>query len=386
MAASGNPPTPGAQIPNLVVANTTSQTSFTFAGGYTATPSHPPVSPIQSVPGSSQPVIGSWANYNEGNGYVFELHNNGSTTLTDVSLAIPWANTSGQLFDTAYPWSIDGTSIYVYGAGAGAGGSKCVANNYLSLVQAVNGAPGTSGLLRLSGCNVAVGQNLDIFFYAKNPYDVNSTFRFDASVATGNTTPPDPRTAGNANTLAIYSQSNTVRIVADARLVIQVPNGAVGGPFSYNPALLGGSTASPTCVTTCVFTTGGSLPVVNFGNLFSGTATAADGLAASVYSDSTNGWNLSVAADVDTSAATGTGQLKTWLTASSTTPGSGTYTKSVTTPTFVTTSSLPLSSFTGAALKRPIDNLMSYSVTISGLSVNNNASTTVTLTYTLVAN
>src|SRR6202011_4330137 len=94
----------GTQVPNLVVANTTAQTSFTFAGGYTATPSHPPVAPISPVPFGSQPVIGSWSNFNEGNGYVYELYNNGSTVITDVSIAIPWANTSGQLFDTTSPW------------------------------------------------------------------------------------------------------------------------------------------------------------------------------------------------------------------------------------------------------------------------------------------
>ena len=37
------------QQPSLVIANTTAQTSFTFLGGYTATPAYPPVAPITPV-------------------------------------------------------------------------------------------------------------------------------------------------------------------------------------------------------------------------------------------------------------------------------------------------------------------------------------------------
>ena len=59
------------------------------------------------------------------------------------------------------------------------------------------------------------GKKLDVFFYARSPYDINSTFRFDSTVATGNVTPPDPRVAANVNTLPLYSLSNTERIVAD---------------------------------------------------------------------------------------------------------------------------------------------------------------------------
>ncbi|MEA2787283.1 MAG: hypothetical protein QOF71_3387 [Candidatus Eremiobacteraeota bacterium] len=367
----------GSQIPNLVVANTTAQTSFTFAGGYTAAPSHPPVAPIQSVPLGSQPIVGSWSDYTEGNGFVYELHNNGSTTITDVSIAIPWANTSGQLFDTGFPWSLDAASIYVYGAGAA--GAKCSANGINSLVQAVNGTPGTSGLLKLSGCNLAVGQNLDVFFYARSPYDINSSFRFDSTVATGNVTPPDPRVAANVNTLALYSLSNTMRIVADARLTIQIPTGA----GVYAPAL---NTGTPALVCPgCTYNSAGALPLINL-NQITGTVNLVDALSASVYTDSANGWNLSVSADVNPS--TSSGQLSTWVTPESAAAG-GTYNRTTTVATFVPTAgTLPLSNWVGTAPvpKKPVDNLMGYRVTVNPLSVNNNTTTTVTLTYTLIAN
>jgi hypothetical protein len=369
----------GLQVPNLVVANTTAQTSFTFAGGYTATPSHPPVAPIQGVPFGSQPIIGSWADFTEGNGYVYELHNNGSTTITDVSIAIPWANTSGQLFDTGNPWFVDPASIFVYGAGAA--GAKCSGSGINSLVQAVNGTPGTSGLLKLSGCSLAVGANLDVFIYAKNPYDVNSTFRFDASVATGNTTPPDPRVAGNPNALALYSLSNTVRIVTDARLTIVIPSGA----GTYVPALY---TATPIVACPgCTYNSAGALPLINL-NQITGTVSFTDALAASVYTDSAAGWSLSVSADVNPS--TSSGQLSTWLTPESAAPA-GTYTKNITVApgtVIPTAGNLALSTWTGTnpVPKKPVDNLMGYRVTVNPLSVNNNTTTTVTLTYTLIAN
>jgi hypothetical protein len=369
----------GGTVPNLVVANTTAQTDFEFAGGYVANPSHPPPQPAITKISGSQPIVGSWADYTEGNAYVFRLNNNGSTTITDVSLAIPWANTSGQLFDTAFPWSIDAASIFVYGAGAA--GAKCSGNGINSLTQAVNGAPGTSGLLRLSGCNLAVGQNLDIFFYARNPYDVNSTFRFDASVATANATPPDPRVAGNPNTLASYILSNTVRIVPDARLAINIPNGA----GTYSPAL---NTATPLVVCPgCTYNSAGALPVINL-NQITGTVSFTDALNVAVYTDSSLGWNLSVSADVN--PGTSSGQLSTWVTPESAAPA-GTYTKSITAApgTVVPTSgTLALSNWTGTnpVPKKPVDNLMGYRVTLNPLSVNNNTTTTVTLTYTLIAN
>ncbi len=375
----------GAQNPTLTVANTTAQTSFTYAGGYTATPAYPPVPPIQAVPANSQPVVGSWSNFTDGNAFVYELYNNGSTNITNVSLSIPSSNTSGQFGDPA-GWKVIAGTIDTYGAGAS--GASCSGSGIQSLTQPTPGSPGTQGLLMLSGCNVAPGQKLDIFFYAQDPYDAtlaNPVFAFNASVATGGATPPDPRTAANINTLPIYSQSNTMRIVVDARLAIEIPSGV--GPYSYVPALFGASNPSIVCPG-CTFTTGGASPLINLNNI-NGSVTVGDSLAASVYSDSTNGWSLSVSADVN--PGTSSGQLSTWMVpASSSAPGVGTYTISaphVSPGTVVpTVGTMALSSFTGAVRKQPIDNIMSYLVTVNPLSVNNNATTTVTLTYTLIAN
>ena len=375
----------GAQNPTLTVANTTAQTSFTYAGGYTAAPVYPPVPPIQAVPANSQPIVGSWSNFTDGNAFVYELFNNGSTTITNVSLSIPSSNTSGQFGDPA-GWKVIGSTINTYGAGAS--GASCSGNGMQSLTQPTPGSPGTQGLLMLSGCNLVPGQKLDIFFYAQDPYDAtlaNPVFAFNSSVATGGATPPDPRTAANINTLPIYSQSNTIRIVVDARLAIEIPSGA--GPYSYVPALFGASNPSIVCPG-CTFTTGGASPLINLNNI-NGSVTVGDSLAASVYSDSTNGWNLSVSADVN--PGTSSGQLSTWMVpTSSSVPGVGTYTISAphASPGTVvpTVGTMALSSFSGAVRKQPIDNIMSYLVTVNPLSVNNNATTTVTLTYTLIAN
>jgi hypothetical protein len=375
----------GAQVPTLTVANTTAQTGFTYSGGFTSPTVVPPVAPITAVPANSQPVVGSWSNFTDGNAFVYELFNNGSTSITNISLSIPSSNTSGQFGDPA-GWKVIGSTIDVYGAGAS--GASCSGSGIQSLTQPVPGSPGTQGLLMLSGCNLPPGQKIDIFFYAQNPYDptlANPVFAFNASVATGGATPPDPRTAANINTLPIYSLANTERIVVDARLAIQIPTGV--GPYTYTPALFGASTPTIVCPG-CTFTSGGASPLINLNNI-NGSVTVGDSLAASVYSDSTNGWSLSVSANIN--PTTSSGQLSTWMVpASSSVPGVGTYTISAphTSPGTVvpTAGNMALSSFTGAVRKQPIDNIMSYLVTVNPLSVNNNATTTVTLTYTLIAN
>jgi len=372
-----------AQQPTLTVANTTAQTAFTYSGGYQAAPSYPPAgsSPIQAVPAGTEPIVGSWGDFTNGNAFVYELNNNGTTPISDVSLAIPSSNTSGKFGDPA-GWTIMAATIHVYGAGAA--GAQCSGNGIKSLTQAVPGAPGTQGLLMLSGCNVLPGQVLDIFFDAQNPYDTtlaNPVFAFNATVATGGAVPADPRVAANVNTLPAYSLANTERIVIDARLVIQIPTGA----GAYAPALYGGSAPAVNCPG-CTFTSGGAYPLINL-NQIVGTFTATDSLAATVYSDSTNGWNLSVSSDLNPS--TSSGQVSTWVSGTSSNPGVGTYTRSVSAApgtVIPTASQLALSNFTGAVRKQPIDNIMSYTVTVNPLSVNNNATTTATLTYTLVAN
>jgi len=371
-----------APIPVLDVMNTTAETSFTYAGGYTASPVYPPVAPIQSVPANSQPVIGAWSNFANGNGFVYELYNNGSTPITDVSIAIPSSNTSGQIFD-AQDWQLIASSVYTYGAGAS--GAQCSANGYKTLTQPVRGSPGTPGILTLSGCNLGVGQKLDVFFYALSPYDINSTFTWPASVA-DNGTPANPST--NANTLPIYSLSNTIRIIDEAALAIELPS---GGPttFSYAPALYGNATAPSVSCANCTFTTAGTYPMINL-NTIMGTFAAQDALAASVYSDSSNGWSLSVSADVNpTVSPAGGPALSTWVSADSSKPAGGTYTRSVSASpgtTVPTAGTLQLSSYSGAVNHQPVDNLMSYQVNVGATVFSATQTDTITLTYTLVAN
>jgi hypothetical protein len=379
------------QQPQLTIANTTAQVAFTYSGGYQSAPSYPPapLSPIQAVPANTEPVVGSWGDFNNGNAFVYELNNNGTTTITDVSISIPSSNTSGKFGDPA-GWKIMQPTIHVYGAGAA--GAQCSNNGIKSLTQAVPGAPGTQGLLMLSGCNLVPGQKLDVFFDAQNPYDTtlaNPVFAFNATVATGGAVPPDPRVAANVNTLPAYSLSNTERIIVDARLVIQIPTG-VYPAASYAPALYGGSTPGTgfpdVGCPSCTFVTGGAYPLINLNNI-SGSVTVNDGLAATVYSDSTNGWNLSVSTDLN--PGTSSGQVSTWVSSNSSAPGTGTYTRSVNAnpgTVIPTAGTLALSSYTGAARKQPVDNLMSYIVTLNPLAVNNNVTTTATITYTLVAN
>ena len=299
----------GSQVPTLVIANTTAQTSFKFAGGYTAAPSYPPALPILPVPGGSQPIVGSWSDNTNGNGFVYELHNNGSTVISDISIALPASNTSGQIFDSANDWSVIASSVHTYGGGAT--GAQCSNNGYKTLTQPIAGSPGTPGILMLSGCTVAVGQTIDVFFYAKSPYDINSTFSFPASVALGGT-PANPSTS--PNTLPLYAKSNTILIGTDARLAITLP---VGG--TYGATLFGSPSPVVNCAA-CTYTVGAATPLIDL-NTFTGTKTATDVMAASVYSDDSNGWSLSVAADVN--PPTATGQVSTWMIPSHSTAAGG---------------------------------------------------------------
>jgi hypothetical protein len=366
-----------AQEPVLTVANTTAQVSFTYSGGYTASPAYPPVAPILSVPVNAQPTVGSWSNFAAGNSFVYELHNNGSTPITDISIGIPSSNTSGQITD-AQDWQVIAASIHVYGSGAQ--GAQCLSNGYKSLTQPVRGSPGTYGLLMLSGCNVPVGGNIDVFFEALSPYDNGSNFNFPASVADAGV-PADPRPPATPDTLPIYSLSNTIHIATDATLQIQVPT---AGAFS--PALFGGSTPAVSCVG-CSYTNT-LVPIINLG-AFTGTFTATDVLAASVYSDDTNGWNLSVAADVNPSPAGG--QVDTCLDATNSAGPIGftvvgTINCSSSYQIIPTVGTMALSSYTGAVRHQPIDNIMSYKVTIGANVSSATQVQTVTLTYTLIAN
>ncbi|HWT05050.1 MAG TPA: hypothetical protein VN224_04790, partial [Xanthomonadales bacterium] len=87
--------------------------------------------------------------------------------------------------------------------------------------------------------------------------------------------------------------------------------------------------------------------------------------------------------------STSSGQVATWVSGTSSNPGAGTYTRNVNASpgvTIPTAGTLTLSSFTGVARKQPIDNIMSYTVNVNPLAVNNNVTSTITLTYTLIAN
>jgi hypothetical protein len=379
----------GGQIPTLIVANTTAKTGFTFAGGYTATPVYPPTvpppgfGPLTPTQVNVQPTVGAWANFVNGNSYVYELVNNGSTPITDISLGIPSSNTSGQITD-AQDWQVIPASIHIYSNPAGgAQGAQCLNNGYKSLTQPVRGSPGTFGLLMLSGCNVAVGGKLDIYFNALSPYDNGSTFLFPASVANG-AVPADPRPPASLNTTTTWPQSNTIHINPDARLAVTVP--AAGG-YVFNPALYGGSLPNPACASGCAFTNN-FVPIIDLGS-FNGSKTITNVLAASVYSNDPSGWSLWVAADVNPTPAGG--QVLTCLDAVATNAPAGFASPANVncTPNYQiipTVGTLPLSTFNGSVRKQPVDNIMNFKVTIGPSVTSATQVQTVTLTYTLVPN
>ena len=367
------------QQPVLTVANTTAQVAFVQAGGYGGAPGPGAPPGLTTWLKTQQAQVGSWSDFNNGNGFVYELTNNGSTTITDIAIALPSSATgSGQITDSVPGWALTPGSIYTYGSGAT--GAQCSANGYSSLLQPVPGSPGTPGLLRLAGCTLPVGGTLDVFFYARSPYDVGSTFTFPANVANGSV--PVAPTPSNMNTTTWPNNplSDTVKIITNARLVINVPNG--GGVLT---PLYGGGPAPVTTCGGCTYTAGTNL--INLNNI-SGTFDATDVLAASVYTDDSSGWNLSLVADVNPAPATKLGNVSATIDTlhSSSRAGFTATASSLTVIPVSPAAPMALSNYSGAISHQPLDNIMSFRVTLDPLNVPNGSTTTVTLTYTLIAN
>jgi len=382
----------------FTVANTTAQTSFVYSGGW-ATPLTWPVYPATPgtpsiVPANSQPIIGSSADPVNGNQFVYSINNNGTNTITNVAITIPSSNLSGQLTDTQ-DWQLTpvaAPAINVYGAGTA--GAKCSGSGIASFTQPVAGNPGTPGSIVLSGCNLAPGGTMYVGFTALEPYDINSQFLFSSTVSS--TTPA----VGPVTTIPSYTSSTTMRIISDVRLQINIPATGTGTTLFQSPYTTTGPSGDASAATVCVGCayTNGATPLINLGS-FNGTFTATDVLSASVYSNATTGWVLYVGLNPG-NPGTSSGQVETYVSADSSSAASGgTYTKSFTIGAPLTLSATAtgnpqstgnngtqISAFSGKLRRPPIDNIMSYVVTLNPLNVNNNTTTTMTLYYTVVPN
>ncbi|GAC1535966.1 MAG: hypothetical protein NVS2B17_06890 [Candidatus Velthaea sp.] len=358
---------------SILFANTTAQASFVNSGGGNGTPT----GTMDTVVAGQQATVGSDADPVFGNGFVLNVYNNGSQTITSANINIPATDIFGaKPSDSAHDWQL--TGVYVY---PGNGGTNCSGTVPTANITLPVASSGTAGQIRLSGCTLATGANLQIFFNGQAPYDQpNHYYRFNGTVSSALTSNAPTQTTS-------FSTSDTVLVVNDARLRIFIPNAG----NTINNGFGTGGTYNATC-TGCTYTPG-TLPVINLGT-FTGTFTANDIVNAAITSDAqgSHGWQLYVQM---TSAPPTSGTLVTAIDTSATVVSTSPYytanqTALTTIPT--TNPGLLLSSFTGATASSTfshssLQNLMNFQVQIPSLPATTTPSAnSVTLLYTLIPN
>jgi len=372
---------------NLVIANTTAMVSFTNVGGYSGNPLSLP----SAVTANTEPSIGSSSDATNGNGYVFHIFNNGTNVITGAKITVPYFTVSGQngndggtpdTFWTLTKFTGQGSpTAYVSGVGSASPGT---CSGYVPVTQVTSGV---NGAITLTGCNIAVGKTIDVYFNALDPYLINNEFEFKTIVSS--IAPAVP----NGPTTVPYPKADYIKIIADVRLTLVIPPNGTG---TVLPAQPGGSSPVTTCAG-CIYSNSPGL-LIDMGllkntlPLNSGTFTAADVLNAQVFQDTSTGWQLYVSVDNNPSV-TG-GRVSTQVSANTAAPGG--YTRDVTTPTVLPVTGsgvyptagtgLNVSTFSGATRRAPIDNLMNYIINLSGSLPASPQNQLVTIYYTVIPN
>jgi hypothetical protein len=357
---------------SILFANTTAQVSFANAGAGDGTSGG--VLPDVVSPGQ-QATVGSDFDPVYGNGYVIQLLNNGTQTITSATINIPVADVlAAKPTDTAHDWQVSSAFVYPGNGGAGCNGAVAAAN----LVKPVV-ATTTAGSIKLTGCTLAPNATMKIFFLSAAPYDQpNHFYRFNGTVTSAVT--------ANAPTQTAYTNSDTLLVVSDARLRIFIP-------IAANTINLGdaGATQKPVTCVGCAYTAATS--TIDFGSI-AGTFNAKDIVNAVVNSDTqgSHGWQLFV----QLTSAPPTGG--TFTTSVDNTAGfqsaSAFYTNNqstLITPSAIAPGTL-LSTFASATAAStfthtPIQNFMNATVTLPAFpTALTPGANSVTLTYTLIPN
>jgi hypothetical protein len=355
----------------ILFANTTAQVSFADAGGGNGTPTGT-MTPVLS---GSQATVGSDYSPTFGNGFVLQLYNNGSQTITAATINIPAEDVLDyKPQDTTHDWQVANVYVYPGSGGTGCSGAVSAAN----IVEPINSS-GTAGSIKLTGCTLAAGSTMKVFFTSQAPYDQpNHFYRFNGLVSSAVTT--------NASTQTAYTNSDTLLVISDAQLQIYIP--PTGGT-TINNGLGTGGTYNVTC-TGCSYIQ--SPQTIDLGT-FAGTFTANDVINAAVQSDTqgAHGWQLYVDINAVPTGGTFVSEVDNTAGIVSTSPY---YTNNLTAYTQVPTTSPGqlLSTFTGQTVAAsyshtPIQNLMNFQVQLPSYpTALTPGANSVTLTYTLIPN
>ncbi|TAM75267.1 hypothetical protein EPN44_09430 [bacterium] len=377
VGANGGATSAPSQNATLTVSPTSASVAFTDVGGYVG--AFPPSGNPTPVPGSTQPQIGTDANNPNGSSFLYQIANNGQKTITSVNITVP-----GQT--RAFINATDGAGVfwkfavapYVNGPGAASPGTcsgSLNASNYGSAT-----AGGGNGVINLTGCNIASGQSINLYFNAETPYDLGSYFDWPTRVtSTG-------AGGGTVNATPPYAGAGSLQVVFDAQMnIITPPSGT--GTVLPKPGP-GGSMPATNCLG-CVVDTTQSPTLITLGS-FTGTFTATDLVNASISSDavSPDSWTLYASANNNPLNGSSKPELQVAGDAATSSSASGfsiAQAAFAALPVIASPSGsnpgLAISTYNGQAYHKPVDTIMSFLVDSTGST--SPGSTIVTFTLVL---
>ena len=327
-----------------------------------------------------EPLVGSDSVSGVGNSFVYRIVNNGSTAITQVTVAIPNANRALTV-PSATTWP-NGTNPWLVTSAVSYAATSTVAGcSAVTVVQPTAGAVGSLSFTCPAGVFTG-GKIADLAFTMQAPYDVGSDYQFDTTL-----------NAGAVTATSAYTASNWLQVVVDARLTMYIPNAALQ---IARPGNAGGA-ATATCPAACVFTpAAGVTPAqIDLGS-FSGTFLGNNLMNASVISDAPpTGWSLFVSVDNNpNNISSGLPLLSTRVNAANSAAaagytvltGAGFTTIPVIASPSVGNPGLAISKYTGAVRRganEALDTLMDFQITGTG---DLNSQRTILTTYTLFPN
>lgn len=205
------------------------------------------------------------------NTFVYSVSNNGNVNINNITVTVPGLDINGLPDSTGQPWTINGTPTL---SSPQVGGSSPFGCSVTSVTNATEA--GANGAIKLTGCAVPPGDEVDISFSGTGPQVQSDTYTWPTTV--------DSNTAGPS-----YLGSNQLQVEFSIGLSVTVdPNSPTSGGANPAPQC----SPIPTAAVSCAF----SGTTMDFGAVGSSSAMAGkDVVVASViYTGATAGNTWSV--------------------------------------------------------------------------------------------
>ena len=261
-----------------------------------------------------------------GNGFGYQITNNGLTSITSFQIVVPYQNRYYVTGATSVsPDVFDLTSTPTVVLSNGASGTCTVTDS--------SSTTSGTGLISVTGCTIPTNGVATVYMNMKAPYSIGSEFIFNTwlngSPTTGTEATPK------------YATANYLDIVLNSTLTL----GSWTGPGGES------STAACSAGTTCTFTpSSATVSLGSLAGLAPNTFTATNAVAASVTSDASgsDGWILYLST---TNNPISTGQTVGVMTSSSSNTSANFTLNSSYSSAYssITSANMQLSSFSGAS-------------------------------------